>query len=69
MEHRRKRYVVAGFPDAIVDGNAGAGQVQCVRGRHHDRIGSSVMTLHDAQPRGKQAFGRASRDCRSTASR
>jgi hypothetical protein len=59
MELAGKRYVVAGFPDAIVDGNAGAGQVQVFEVDTTTGIGNSVMTLHDAQPEGKQAFGRS----------
>ncbi len=54
-----KRYVVAGFPDAIVDGTSGAGQVQVFEIDTTSGIGSSVMTLSDAQPESKQAFGRA----------
>lgn len=59
MEVAGKRYVAAGFPEAIVDGTSGAGQVQVFEISTTDGIGNSVMTLHDAQPEGKQAFGRA----------
>ena len=59
MELDGKRYVVAGYPDAIVDGTSGAGQVQVFEVDTTAGIGNSVMTLHDAQPEGKQAFGRA----------
>nr|MDQ3341923.1 hypothetical protein [Myxococcota bacterium] len=54
-----KRYVVAGYPDAIVDGNTGAGQVQVLEVDTATGIGNSVMTLHDAQPEGNQKFGRS----------
>ena len=54
-----KRYVIAGYPDAIIDGNAGAGKVEVFEIDLASGIGSSVMTLHDAQPEGGQSFGRA----------
>lgn len=54
-----KRYVVAGYPDAIIDGNAGAGKVEVFEIDLAAGIGSSAMTLHDAQPEGDQSFGRA----------
>jgi hypothetical protein len=60
METGGKRYVVAGFPDAIVDGTTGAGQVQVFEVDTTAGVsGTSVMTLHDAQPEDSQAFGRS----------
>lgn len=59
LELAGKHYVVAGFPDAIVDGTSGAGQVQVFELDTTNGIGNSVMTLHDAQPEGKQTFGRS----------
>lgn len=53
-----KQHVVAGFPDAIVDGTSGAGQVQVFEVSTTSGVGSSVLTLSDAQPESKQAFGR-----------
>jgi hypothetical protein len=59
MEAGGKRYVVAGYPDAIVDGNSGAGQVQVFEIDVATGVGNSVLTLHDAQPEGDQKFGRS----------
>ena len=58
LETGGKRYVVAGFPDAIVDGTTGAGDVKVFEISTATGIGNVVMTLHDAQPESKQAFGR-----------
>ena len=59
MELAGKRYVVAGYPDAIVEGTSGAGQVQVFEVDATAGIGTAVLTLHDAEPDGGQAFGRA----------
>lgn len=59
MELGGKRYVVAGFPESIVEGSAGAGDVKVFDLSTTAGVGSVVMTLHDAQPESKQAFGRA----------
>jgi hypothetical protein len=60
METGGKRYVVAGFPDAVVDDTTGAGQVQVFEVDTTSGVsGTSVMTLHDAQPEDSQAFGRS----------
>ena len=59
MELAGKRYVVAGYPDAIVEGSSRAGQVQVFEVDTTAGVGSAVLTLHDAQPEGDQAFGRS----------
>lgn len=59
IELAGKRYVVAGFPEAIVEGSAGAGDVKVFELSTTTGVGSLVMTLHDAQPESKQAFGRS----------
>ena len=56
---RTKRFVVAGFPAAIVEGVA-AGQVQVFEVSTTTGVGAApAMTLHDAQPEANQLFGRA----------
>lgn len=59
MESGGKRYVVAGYPDATVDGTTGAGQVQVFEIDVASGIGNSVLTLHDAEPEGDQKYGRS----------
>ncbi len=60
MELAGKRYVVAGYPDAIVDGTSAAGQVQAFEIDTASGIaGTAALTLHDAQPDSNQKFGRA----------
>jgi hypothetical protein len=60
MELDGKRYVVAGFPGAIVDGTSGAGQVLVFEVSTTAGIGGApVLTLSDAEPEGNQQFGRS----------
>jgi hypothetical protein len=60
FEHGGKRYVVAGYPNAVVDGTSGAGQALVFEVDLQSGVGATaVATLYDAQPESKQQFGRA----------
>jgi hypothetical protein len=59
LENGTDRYVVAGYPNDLVDGTK-SGRVQVYPFSLTDGLNAeSVLTLHDASPESEQQFGRA----------